>query len=88
MARFGGRDTDWSSPGTQTVAITPNDGADISGSSLRGLYLGATGDVRGILSDDTSPQTFVGLAGGVVHPLSFKRIYATGTTATGILGVR
>jgi hypothetical protein len=31
--------------------------------------------------------TFTGLAAGVIHPIAAKRVYATGTGATGIVGV-
>jgi len=66
--------------------ITPDDNTDLS-ASTRGLYVGASGDVTVIMERDTAAITFTALAAGVVHPLRVKRVLATGTTATGIVGV-
>lgn len=65
-------------------AITPNNTSDIR--VTRGLYVGVAGDVKVDMAD-SSTVTFTGLASGMVHPLAVKRVYATGTTATGIIGV-
>jgi hypothetical protein len=74
------------SPASQAVAISPNDTNDLE-TPTRGLYVGAGGDVRVTLVGDTNPVTFAGLAGGVAHPIRAKRVWATGTTATGIIGL-
>lgn len=72
-------------PATHAFAITPADGSDIS-FATRGLYVGASGDVKvDMLGGET--VTFVGLAAGVIHPIRATRVYSTGTTATNILGV-
>lgn len=39
------------------------------------------------LVGDNEPNTFNNLVAGVVHPLRAKRVYATGTDATDIVGV-
>jgi len=67
-------------------AITPDDNTDLT-ASTRGLYVGATGDVVVIFERDTVAVTLVGLVGGVVHPLRVRRVLATNTTATGIVGL-
>lgn len=66
-------------------SITPNDSNDLA-RATKGLYVGVTGDVKVDMAD-VGTVTLTGLAAGIVHPLSVKRIYATGTTATSILGV-
>lgn len=67
------------------ASITPNDGADLA-TPTRGLYVGASGDVR-VTMVGGQTLTFVGLAAGVVHPLRVKRVFATSTTASSIIGV-
>ena len=73
------------SPAEGGSAITPNDSADLA-TSTRGLYVGASGDVKvTLVGGDT--VTFTGLAAGIIHPLRAERVFATGTTATSIVGV-
>jgi hypothetical protein len=73
------------SPAKAAFSVTPNDSTDLAISS-RGVYVGASGDLK-VDMVGGGTVTFVGLAAGVVHPLRVKRIYSTGTTATGIIGV-
>lgn len=73
--------TAWS--GTNWESITPSDSTDLP-FVPRGVYVGGSGDVAMSDSDGTL-VTFVGLAAGVVHPLSPYRIYATNTSATNIV---
>lgn len=70
---------------TEVEAVTPSDSADLPGALSRGLYVGTSGDVALIPAEGESPVTLVGLAAGLWHPISARRILATGTTATGIL---
>lgn len=72
-------------PAQAASAITPNDSTVLS-QFTRGIYVGVSGDVRVDMADG-STVTFVGLASGSVHPIAAKKVYATGTTATSILGV-
>lgn len=74
------------SPAGQAFAVTPSDAADLS-LVTRGIYVGTTGNLRALLVGDSVPVTFVNLAGGVTHPMRLRRVYATGTTATGLIGV-
>lgn len=73
-------------PATRAFAITPNDGADLA-VFTRGLYIGVAGDVVVDMVDSGASITFTALAAGVIHPLRVKRVRATGTTATNIVGV-
>lgn len=71
-------------PGQSAVAITPSDAAGIA--LTRGVYIGGAGNLRVDMADGTT-VTFSGLAAGIVHPLAVKKVYATSTTATGVIGV-
>jgi hypothetical protein len=66
------------------VAITPNDAADLANSTIA-IYVGTEGDLKVILTGGTT-VTIPALAAGVWHPIRAVRIFATGTTATDILG--
>jgi len=82
-----GRTTDISGAASTTGAITPSDSDDIAGGVLRGFTVGAAGDVAVIYQDGTTavlPQRQV----GADYAHQIKRILATGTTATGIIGYR
>jgi hypothetical protein len=72
-------------PAEEPVAITPNDSTVFP--ATRGVYVGITGDLHVTLSSGVD-AVFVGLAAGLVHPLSVIRVYATSTTADSILGLR
>lgn len=72
--------------GSSAFAITPNDSSDLA-QPIRGLYIGGAGNIVVLFEGDTSPVTLVGLVAGVVHPLAVKKVFATGTTATSIIGV-
>lgn len=75
---------------SRALAVTPSDSLDLIApvgvNGTKYLYLGVTGDVSAITSGGDT-VTFIGLAGGVFHPISVRRVRATGTTATGILAV-
>lgn len=73
-----------SGPAIGAMTITPNDNTDIS--ICRGIYIGGSGDLRVKMLDGTI-VVFTSIAAGMVHPLSISRVYATGTTATGIVAV-
>ena len=81
MADYGNRSN---APGTAAFAITPNDSADLA-NVTRGLLLGAAGNVKVDMLE--SGTVTLALAAGIIHPLRVKRVYAAGTTATGIIGL-
>jgi len=82
VARFGPQ-----VPARSAVAVTPSDSTDIV--PTRGLYVGGSGAVKVIMADDVAAGavTFTALAAGIVHPLRVKRVYSTGTAATGIVAL-
>jgi len=73
-------------PASNAFAVTPNDSADLT-HAARGLYVGASGDVKVDLVGGDTAVTLVGLAAGVVHPIRVKRVYSTDTTATSIVAL-
>lgn len=81
-----GRNTDISSA-YSVVAIAPSDADDIPGGTLRGFMVGGDGDVSVLMTDATT-AVLPGLLVGQIYPFQVRRINATGTTATGIIGLR
>lgn len=70
------------SPITGAFAITPSDAADLAEVTLN-LYVSTAGAVKATMFDG-SVVTYANLAAGR-HPLRIKRLWATGTTATGLI---
>lgn len=79
------------------VAVGPINGGPVSvtasnvteySPSLRGLYVGVSGNVAVVFTSGEQ-ITLTNLAAGVIHPITkIKQILATGTTATGIVGFK
>lgn len=72
-------------PASHGFAIVPHDGDDL-GEVTRALYVGGGGAIVAMLSHG-STVTLAGVASGTVLPLRVKRVLATGTTATGLVGL-
>lgn len=68
------------------IAITPDDDLDLA-EIIRGLMVGGAGDVA-VTMLDGSTGTLPGLQPGVQYTGLFRRILATGTDATGIIGLK
>lgn len=73
------------SPASRAFAITPNDSTDLT-TQTRALYVGTAGNLVVTLVGDSSSVTFSNVAAGY-HPLRVKRVHATSTTATGLIGL-
>lgn len=71
-----------SSPVTGAAAVTPNDATDLSEVTLS-LYVGTAGTLK-VTMNDGSVVTYPAIAAGR-HHLRVKRVWATGTSATGIV---
>lgn len=67
----------------RAVGVVPSDTVNLVDGITKGVYVGVDGDLSAVLADG-SEFVFKNLAGGCVHPISVKRIKATGTTATSI----
>lgn len=74
------------SPAQNADEITPDDAADLS-TYTRALYVGIDGDVRVTFVGGTT-VTLSGLRAGVAYPFRLARVFATGTTAGGLVGLR
>lgn len=72
------------------VVVTKSDTDDITFPSginrSKGIYVGVTGDLNIVLASGVT-VLFKGVAAGVVHPISAKRIMSTSTTATDIVAL-
>lgn len=73
-------------PAENAFAVTPDNDNNLA-EDTRGLYVGVSGDVKVDLVGGSTGITFVNLAAGVIHPIRARRIHATGTDATNIVGV-
>jgi hypothetical protein len=72
------------SPASVAFAITPNDSTDLS-QDTRGIYVGGDGNL--VARINGADITFTGVKGGAVYPIRVSRVLATGTTATGLVGL-
>lgn len=70
------------SPASHLMAVVPSDTDDLPVSS-RGINVATTGAVRVTTIGDTTET--VHIAAGAAFPLRARRIWATGTTASGIV---
>jgi hypothetical protein len=66
------------------IAITPAD-ADLV-APVRALYIGGAGSVR-ISDTGNGAVTFANVPAGVILPVMARRVWATGTSATNIVGL-
>ena len=74
------------SPARNGFSIIPNDSIDLS-VTCRALFVGNTGDISVILADDSSSVIFKNISSGTIFPVSAKRVEATLTTATDLVGL-
>jgi hypothetical protein len=72
-------------PARDGFAITPNDAADIT-AVTRAVYVGGPGNLAIVLQSGAT-VTLSNVASGSLLPLRIKRLLATGTTATSIVGL-
>jgi hypothetical protein len=67
------------------AAVTPNDSTDLS-TTARALYIGTGGSVK-LDTAGGNTVTFSSYPSGTWLPVRTQRVYASGTTATGIVAV-
>lgn len=73
------------SPAENAAAIVPDDAALLP-QVTRALYVGGAGTVRlRMIGGDV--VSFAGLPAGILLPLRATQVLATGTTATGLVGL-
>jgi len=83
---FKSHQTALTSPARNGFSVVPDDGTDLT-VNCRSLFIGGAGDVSAILVGDSSPVTFKNIPLGSILPISVKRVAATLTTATDIVGL-
>ena len=72
-------------PASHGEAITPSDTAGLS-TPTRAIYIGSGGDLA-VEMLGGQMLTFRSMQGGVFYPLRVVKVFATGTTATDIVGI-
>lgn len=85
---FSSTDKNIVAPYNHAVTITPNDSADIA-EVTRGLHVHAgtaSTPVKVTLAGDTTAVT-MNLQTGFIYPLRVSRVWATGTSATTVIGL-
>lgn len=70
-------------PAHDAIAITPNDSTDLAATCC----LTCTGSGEASVDTVGGTTVTVSLVAGAVLPLAVQRVRATGTTATGIVGL-
>jgi hypothetical protein len=70
---------------TKAFAITTNDSTDLA-STVKAIYCGGAGNIKVTTSTGVT-VTFTGVLAGTILPVTAKRVFATGTTATNLVGL-
>jgi hypothetical protein len=71
-------------PANGAFLITPSDSANLA-QNTTGIYAGGAGEVKvDMINGDTVTFT---VPAGVVLPIQIRKVYATGTTASGVVGL-
>lgn len=74
------------SPAKSATEVSPSNSVAL-GEATRALYVGGAGDLRvTMVSGET--VTFRALPAGCLLPVRVAQVHQTGTTATGIVGLR
>lgn len=82
--KFQGYTEGLNSPPSNILTLTPNDGTDLP-AVIRCINAATSGSVRvTTINGDTGT---VYIAAGVTFPIRANRVWATGTTASGLVGL-
>ena len=73
-----------SDPARHIAAVTPADGTDLPGGTTRSLLIGAAGNIK--VTTAGGETVTVAVPAGY-NPFAVTRVWATGTTATGIVAL-
>jgi hypothetical protein len=82
---FANHDTGLTSPAQSATAILPSDSTDLP-RATRALYVGQAGDLK-VRMVSGEVILFAGVLAGALYPLRVDRVLATGTTASGLVGL-
>lgn len=83
--RYDGYSGSLEGPAADGFAIVPNDGTDLS-EVTRALYVGVGGTLAITLKSGVE-LALQGIAAGTLLPLRVRRVKATGTSASAIVGL-
>jgi hypothetical protein len=83
--RYAAHTASFMAPASHGFAITPDDSTDLS-EVTRGIYAGTGGDLSVVLREGAT-LTFANVVGGTILPVRAARVRATGTTASGLIGL-
>jgi len=86
MDEFEDHQSGLASPAEAAQAITPSDSLALP-RVTRAIYVGGTGNLR-VMMRSGDVASFAGVQAGMVYPLRVAQVMATGTTATGLVGLR
>jgi hypothetical protein len=84
--RVNGGRPGWGDPATAAPTPTLSDTVNDPNGPYRGLYVGTTGNLK-VTMRDGGDQTFMNAPVGY-HPIAVRRVWATGTTASNIVGLK
>ena len=84
--------TKWSannvtSPGYNYSAITPSNSVDEANGPFKAIYVGGPGDIALVGLDNVAVVIAAAVAGSII-PLIGRRVNATSTTASLLIGIR
>ncbi|WP_209426783.1 hypothetical protein [Pararhodobacter sp. SW119] len=82
---FRRHETSLTAPAERAEAIVPSDSAELP-RATRAIYVGGAGDLR-VRMISGEAVTFAGMQAGMSYPLRLRQVLATGTTATGLVGL-
>jgi hypothetical protein len=82
---FRGKTFDLDGPFHRALAVTPDDANDLV-NVCRGVTVGAAGNLKVTFADDSVPVT-IAVSPGFTYRFMLARVWATGTTATGIVAL-
>ncbi|WP_127145090.1 spike base protein, RCAP_Rcc01079 family [Pelagibacterium montanilacus] len=80
-----GRAPAQSAPAGHAISLTPSDAVEI-GQPVRGLYVGATGDLAVEMASGEA-VIFAAVPAGSILPVRVRKVLATGTLASAIVGL-
>ena len=84
MDTFKSHSRSLTSPPEEAAVLVPDDAADIA-VATRAIYVGGEGDLK-VRMLGGGVVTLAGVQAGALLPLRLAQIFATGTTATGLVG--
>lgn len=80
---------EFTQPGRDIVPVTKSDTVADPAGPFRGIVIGTAGIIKVTMASGETRTIPSGvLAAGVIHPLSFTRVWNGTTTATDIYGVK